>query len=618
MADGTITIDTALDSDGLKKGLSKIGGIAKTGFKTAGLAIGAVAGAFTGLVATSVKARGKMEQTLGGIETLFKDNADSVIANSKRAYETAGISANDYMQQVTSFSASLLQSVGGDTEKAANIADMAIRDMSDNANKMGTNIADIQNAYQGFAKQNYTMLDNLKLGYGGTKTEMERLLADAEKFSGIKYDINSLSDVYEAIHVVQQEMGITGTTALEAKDTLEGSFSAMKASWENFMSGAGDLTPVVENAKNVVNNILGILSEAVPHIVTAIVETMPQLLGLASEVILAFANAIVENLPILMESVCQIIPTIIQGIITLIPQLIPVVIQVIQALAFGILENLPLILEAACEIIPQILLGIAQMMPELIPKIADCIVLMCNTMIENLDLLIDATIVLMFAIIEGIVKAYPDIIAKMPEMLVKMAMSLVENADKLVQAIGECLGQLLGAIIKGAINISLEWINLIKTYIIDPIANKVSEFLNIGKNIVEGLWNGIKNAKDWLFGKIKSFVDGIVKKVKDGLGIHSPSKVFADEIGKFLPQGIGVGFDKELSNTFDNMQKHIDIETSKMSAKVESDSTYRIATQDARSLNSTINLKNTLNVDGRKLSENNKVYNDRHKLQYGY
>ena len=227
--DGSIILTTKIDESGLSDGLKKLrGGI--LGFEKAlkGVAV-AGAGAFVAVGTAAIKSYADFEQLKGGVETLFKDSADVLMGYADRAYQTAGLSANDYMETVTSFSASLLQSLGGDTEKAANYADQAIIDMSDNANKMGTSMEMIQNAYQGFAKQNYTMLDNLKLGYGGTKEEMQRLLDDAEKISGIKYDISSFADVTQAIHVIQTELGITGTTALEASSTIQGSASAMKS-----------------------------------------------------------------------------------------------------------------------------------------------------------------------------------------------------------------------------------------------------------------------------------------------------------------------------------------------------------------------------------------------------
>ena len=238
---------------------------------------------------TALSSVGALEQNVGGVETLFGDTADAVIAAADRAYQTAGMSANDYMSTVTSFSASLLQSLGGNTEEAAKVADMAIIDMADNANKMGTSMDMIQNAYQGFAKQNYTMLDNLKLGYGGTKTEMERLLADAQKLTGVKYDINNLNDVYQAIHVIQEEMGITGTTAKEASETLEGSMAAAKAAWDNFMNGSGDADQLADAFATAADNIVKNLAEIIPRFA----ETLPALAGAIVSQIPGLAAAIV-------------------------------------------------------------------------------------------------------------------------------------------------------------------------------------------------------------------------------------------------------------------------------------------------------------------------------------
>lgn len=231
-----------------------------------------IAGAAIGkALSVSISEAADLEQSLGGIETLFKDSADKVKANAAQAYKTAGMSANKYMEITTSFSASLLSSLGNDTSKAANVADMAMTDMSDNANKLGTNMESIQDAYQGFAKQNYTMLDNLKLGYGGTKTEMERLLADAQKITGVKYDINNLSDVYSAIHVIQGELGITGTTAKEAASTLSGSFKSMKAAFKNVMGEIAlgmDVGPAISALADTVVTYLGNLIPAIWNVLS--------------------------------------------------------------------------------------------------------------------------------------------------------------------------------------------------------------------------------------------------------------------------------------------------------------------------------------------------------------
>lgn len=434
MADGSVTIDTKLNNDGFKSGLGKLGSIAKTGLKTVAVATGAVASAFAGIVTASVNARGEIEQSLGGVETLFKDSADKVIKNANNAFKTAGMSANEYMQNVTSFSASLLQSVAGDTNKAADIADMAMTDMSDNANKMGTSMEAITDAYQGFAKQNYTMLDNLKLGYGGTKTEMERLLADAQKITGIKYDINNLSDVYEAIHVIQGELGITGTTAKEASETLQGSFSAMKASWNNFLSGAGDLSQVVDTATDVVKNVVRIVNEAIPDIVSSISKSLPELLELGGEILQQLIQGIITYLPELMNSAGQILSSLAQGIIQTLPQLLPVVLQIIQTLITNLTNSLPQIIQVGFQVILQLATGIAQMLPTLIPEAVNCIVTLVEGLLDNIDQLIDAGIQLIIGLAEGLINALPTLIEKIPVIIEKLINAIVRNLPKIVEA----------------------------------------------------------------------------------------------------------------------------------------------------------------------------------------
>lgn len=450
MADGSVTIDTKLNNDGFKSGLGKLGSIAKTGLKTVAVATGVVASAFAGIVTASVNARGEIEQSLGGVETLFKDSADKVIKNANNAFKTAGMSANEYMQNVTSFSASLLQSVAGDTNKAADIADMAMTDMSDNANKMGTSMEAITDAYQGFAKQNYTMLDNLKLGYGGTKTEMERLLADAQKITGIKYDINNLSDVYEAIHVIQGELGITGTTAKEASETLQGSFSAMKASWNNFLSGAGDLSQVVDTATDVVKNVVRIVNEAIPDIVSSISKSLPELLELGGEILQQLIQGIITYLPELMNSAEQILSSLAQGIAQMLPTLIPEAVNCIVTLVEGLLDNIDQLIDAGIQLIIGLAEGLINALPTLIEKIPVIIEKLINAIVRNLPKIVEAGIKLVVMLAKGLIQAIPQLLSKIPEII--------------------------GAIVKG-------------------LGEGVSKVAEVGKNIIQGLWNGISNMR---------------------------------------------------------------------------------------------------------------------------
>lgn len=273
---GSLTYKTDLDKNGFEKGINSIKASTVAAGNIMADAIKDVIGKVVELGKSAVNSYADLEQNVGGVETLFKKSSDKVIKNAEKAYKTAGISANNYMSTVTSFSASLLQSLSGDTEKAADVADMALIDMADNANKFGTSMESIQNAYQGFAKQNYTMLDNLKLGYGGTKEEMERLLEDAQKISGVKYDITNLNDVFQAIHVIQQELDITGTTAKEAEETISGSVASMKAAWDNFLNGSGTFDQFVDSAKIAFENIAKAVAELLPRIAKEIAGAVPQ------------------------------------------------------------------------------------------------------------------------------------------------------------------------------------------------------------------------------------------------------------------------------------------------------------------------------------------------------
>ena len=582
MSDGSVTINTELDNSGVKKGLGtlnstlgKVGSGIKSAFTVGATAITGAAAAFTGLVVASVNARGELEQQIGGIETLFTNElgsaSDTVIKNANNAYKTAGMSAIDYMSTATSFSASLLQSLGNDTAKAAEVTDMAITDMADNANKMGTSMESIQWAYQGFAKQNYTMLDNLKLGYGGTKSEMERLLADAQKLTGVKYDISNLSDVYEAIHVIQGELGITGTTAAEASDTLQGSFSSMQAAWNNFLSGSGDLSQVVDTASDVVKNIVRIAGEAVPSIIENIGESLPELLDLGSQIINQLIEGIITYLPTLLESGSQISSNLIQGILSALPQLIPVALQIIQQLLTAFLTYLPQIISVGMQVISQLIMGIAQALPQLIPQIINCVLLIVTTLLDNIDVLIDAGIQLIFGLIDGIIEAIPLLIDKFPEIIQKILQAIINNLPKILSMCVKLLGKLGKGIVK-AIPSLIKNIPKVITAIVDEFKKLPGKLGDLGKSILEGLWNGISNVKNWLVDKIKGLGDVLIDAIKSVLGIHSPSTVFRDEVGKNMALGIGKGFDKNIASVYKKMKTSVDFETQKLSSNLSATS----------------------------------------------
>ena len=318
MADGKVIISTLLDNGGLEKGVKAVsgtlGGLAKTVAGVAASITAAFGAAAIAITKQAVDAYADYEQLIGGVETLFKDAADQVTGYAENAFYTVGISANEYMETVTSFSASLISSLAGDTAKAAEVADMALTDMADNANKMGTPLESIKTAYQGFAKQNYTMLDNLKLGYGGTKTEMERLLKDAQKLTGVKYNINNLSDVYSAIHAIQEELGIAGTTAKEAEKTITGSANMTKAAWKNVLTalaGGGDLDKAINNlvysVSKYFDNIVPVVERSLEGIGVLIEKIAPQLVE-------TVAAALIRALPSLINAVYQMLIGLANGI----------------------------------------------------------------------------------------------------------------------------------------------------------------------------------------------------------------------------------------------------------------------------------------------------------------
>ena len=493
------------------------------------------------------------EQLVGGVETLFKDNASTVKNYANNAYKTAGLSANDYMETITGFSASLLKSLNGDTAKVAEVGNMAVTDMADNANKMGTDMSLIQNAYQGFAKQNYTMLDNLKLGYGGTKEEMQRLLSDAQKITGVKYDISNLNDVYQAIHVVQGELGITGTTAKEASTTIQGSASAMKSAWQNMLTGIA--TGDTGNVENLVNNL-------VDSVMTASQNILPRVNEIAKGITAVLPDIIVEinnNLPTLLDSGVQILNTLLEGIVSNLPAIMSGANQIIEKLTSTLIEMLPQLIDVGIKVITSLAEGLGQQLPVLIPKMVDTVITIVNSLLDNIDMVIDAGIQLILGLAEGLINALPNLIEKAPEIIQKLFDALVRNFPKIVQAGGRLISELVSGIIGSAFKL-LEVAPKLISNMVNGFKQGLNEIKNVGKYLVEGLWDGITGMASWVGDKVKSFASNIVGNIKDALGIHSPSTILRDEVGKFMAQGIGVGFSNEMINVTKNMQNSIPTE----------------------------------------------------------
>jgi hypothetical protein len=548
MADGTLIFDTNLDTSGLSTGLGKIGGVASTAFKGVAMAVGVATTAVGALTKSALDGYASYEQLTGGVETLFKESASTVMGYAENAYKTAGMSANQYMETVTSFSASLIQSLGGDTAEASKVADMAITDMSDNANKMGTSIDMIQNAYNGFAKGNFTMLDNLKLGYGGTQEEMQRLLTDAEKISGIEYDMSSFADVAEAIHVIQTEIGITGTTAREASSTIEGSVNAMKASWQNLVVGIADdnanldvlIDQFIESATTALGNII-------PRI-EIILTGIGQLIEKMIPIIMAQLPGLIETVfPQLLESGISMVNSIIDGIVTNLPALIDMAINLVMQLVNILIENAPKLIEASLQMVVQLAMGIAQALPELIPALVETVFMIVETLIDNIDMLIDASIAIILALADGLIVALPILIEKLPQIVIKLVDTLVANAGKLAKASIQLIIQLGLGLIK-AIPTLVKNVPQILTALVKAFTAGMSTFLSVGKGIVEGIWKGISNGYAWIKSRISGWVGDVLSYFKNILGIHSPSKEF-EFIGRMCVAGFDEGIEPLLDGS---------------------------------------------------------------------
>ena len=391
-------------------------------FKSVGAAIASAAVAAGALAVSlgkeAVSAYAEYEQLAGGVETLFKDSSGVVLAYAEEAYKNAGVSANEYLTTVTGFSASLIQSLGGDTQAAADKANMALVDMSDNANKMGSDIESLKNAYQGFAKGNMTMLDNLKLGYGGTKEEMERLLADAEKFSGVKFDISSYADIVDAIHIIQTEMGITGTTALEAEKTVSGSIGMLKASLSDLAAGFGNPDADIQK---LCDNMSAAFQSVVENI-TPVVENIANTLPMAAEALLGSVD---ELLPSLLDAVTGLFDTVLTSLLEMLPGLAPAAANAVVQIVDTIADNLPLLIEAAVQMVVAIAQGLTGAMPQLMPSIADGVLMAATTLLENVDVILNAAVQLVAAFCEGVVNSFPSVIARLPELMASLGNALI-------------------------------------------------------------------------------------------------------------------------------------------------------------------------------------------------
>lgn len=635
-------LDKSIDESGKSAEKAASGGFTVLKGALASLAADAIKNVVSGLAdlgkelvnlgKEAISSYADYEQLKGGIETLFGtggktaeeyaeevgisvEQAELYLANSVRAqervledarnaYKDVGLSANEYMETVTSFSASLLSSLGGNQEVAAKAANDALKDMSDNANKMGSDLQSIQAAYQGFAKGQFQLLDNLKLGYGGTKGEMERLLKDAQKLSGVKYNIDNLNDIYSAIHVIQEEMGITGTTANEAATTVSGSINMTKKAWENLVTGLADdnadlsglINNFVESLNSTLDNILPLVDNVVSGILTLgeslVTNLLPQLLNRIPPLVNQLA-------PVLLSGVTQIL----KSISSVLPQLLPTIQKLITDTLGVLTRALPELLKTGSSLLLSIIQGIAEAIPDLIKMLPDVIKAITDTLLseEGINTMIDTGIDLLVGVIDGLTEAIPKLVAMLPQIIETICSTLTEpemigkilvTAADLVIELSKGIINTLGEITSAAGDIISSFISGIRSWFekigslggdllmklkegIDKLQYKViaaamtigqsiidalpipDDLKEVGEGIVRGIWEGVQSLASWLKEKCRKFASGIVSGIKGALGIASPSKVFRDQVGRYIAEGIGVGFTDEMKDVTKEMQDAI-------------------------------------------------------------
>ena len=611
--------DAEKSSLGVEVLAETLGGLATSAIQSALSGLKKLSSAMIGMGKQALDNYANYEQLVGGVETLFGESAPIVEKYASEAYKTAGMSANEYMETVTSFSASLIQSLDGDTAKAGEVANRAISDMADNANKMGTSMDSIQNAYQGFAKQNYTMLDNLKLGYGGTKKEMERLIKDASQMTDVQKELGvtvdesdmSFSNIANAISVVQKNMGIMGTTAKEADGTIQGSTYSMRSAWQNLLTGiADDNADFGELVSVFTTSLMQMLSNTLPRVQT-IIQGMAKMAG---EMLNTIVPELMDMIPPLLEDtlpmLIEAIKSMLLQVALIIPEILPVVMDGINSLVSSILDALPFFIAMGIRLIKGLAEGITDAIPELLamipsliqnivevfmdggvadlidtgtslllglidglvdaipilidmlPQIIDTIVF---TLIQELPRIIDSGIKILLAIINGIIKTLPQLVRSVPQII----KAVVKTLSDMMPFIVESGVKLITFLVKGivdSIKHVVSGVQKIGKSVIDTLKTFISKVVDVGVDLVKGIWQGISNSVSWLKEKISGWVGNVTSFIKNLFGINSPSRLFRDEIGENLALGIGEGFTNQMKNVSSDMAdaipKSFDVETS--------------------------------------------------------
>lgn len=581
-----------LDKEGYDSGLdeaesrtTKWGARLSKAAKVGAAALGAAATAVGAVTKKAVEGYAELEQLQGGVQTLFGDAAQTVIANANKAFKTAGMDANQYMETSIQSAAALINSLGGDQKKAAELMDLSITDMSDNVNKMGTTMQSVQDAYRGFSRGNFTMLDNLALGFAGTKEGMQQLLDKAQEISGVKYDISSYSDIVQAIHVVQSEMGITGTTAKEASETISGSLASFKSAWSNLVTGFADknadldalITNVVETGKTAFGNLLPVaekalggiadfvgkiaplLAQELPKIVQAL---LPKLLNAATGLITALGQALPQLLTTLVTAIAQAAPMFAQAAVQMInslamgigaaaPKLVSAIVSGVVAMAQALVQNAPLLIQGALTLIQGLAQGLITALPKLIETIPRLIEALVNGIARNLPKIMKMGVKLVITLASAIVRSIPRLVVAVVKLALAIPRNIVKAVPKMLSAGKKLISEFWTAAKNKLSALPEKALTLVKK-IPKKVGEAVDAMIEAGANLLQGLWDGIKQKWEEFKAWWSEHVGGMGAETRKLLDESSPSKMFR-EIGYYVSEGFALGVEDGFRHVEDAM-----------------------------------------------------------------
>lgn len=594
-ADGKVVIDTDLNKSGFENGLNKMQSIAKTGFKAIATSVGVASTAIAGLIGKSVTMAGELEQNIGGAEAVFGDlftdfnqmNAElaglgegftSLEVVSLNAFKNMGLSSSDYLATINKMG-SLMKGAGLDTKEAMNLSANAMQRAADIASIMGIDVNSAMESIAGAAKGNFTMMDNLGVAMNATTIEAYALSKGIEESY---MNMDNATKVGLAMEMFLEKTAYAAGNYAKENKTFAGSFNTLKAATSNFLSGAGG----IEDVADALIGFSDILIESIGNMAPSIVEGLVNL-----------TQTLIPQIPILLDS---LLPTILEGAIGIINGLVVIFPTLIKLVT----QNLPTILNAGITILLELVKGIVQALPELIPIMVKVIMDMVNILLDNIDLIIEAGIQILIALIDGIINALPELVTRLPEIIIKIVATLINLLPEIIAVGIRVIGSLITGIFRAVPELVVRIPELIAR-MVNGLLEGLKDFANVGVNLVKGLWNGISNSFTWIKNKIKGWVGNVMDFIKGLFGIHSPSTVMRDEVGKYLAQGLGVGFDDELDSVYNDMQRAIDLETGRMSANVQASGTYQMAMSGLPTFNLLDNSEHStqLVVNGKVLAE---------------